>query len=128
LAIAKEESEHAAALRKEAERDLGLANKVDPDNYLTLYGYAIARLNDGAINENTLNVLYRAATLAPQINGIRLTAADALIHAHDYPLAREMLDLVAADPHGGDESKTALAMLKTIDSGSTADEVAGQPG
>jgi hypothetical protein len=128
LAAAKENPEHAAALRNEAERDLGRANKVDPDDYLTLYVYAIARLSDGAVNENTLNVLYRAATLAPQISEIRLTAADVFIHAREYPSAREMLDPVASDPHGGEAGRIAVDMLKTIEPDIVPERSAALPG
>jgi hypothetical protein len=111
---ANDEPDNGKALRAEAARYLVRASKIDPDNYLTLYGYALARSRDGELSENTLDAFYRAAKLAPQSTEIRMNAASAFLFAKDYASAREMLEPVATNPHGGDAATTAAAMLKSI--------------
>ena len=105
----------AKAVYADAATYLGRAHKVDPDNYLTLYGYAEARSLDNEPTENTLNVAHRAASIAPQNFGIRVNAARLFIRARRYELARELLIPVAGDPHGRGLARQATQMLARMD-------------
>lgn len=105
----------AKAIYADAATYLGRAHKVDPDNYLTLYGYAEAKSLDKEPSENTLNVVFRAASIAPQNFPIRMNAARLFIRAKQYELARELLTPVAGDPHGGGMSRQATQMLARME-------------
>lgn len=111
---ARDEPDNGKALRAEAARYLIRAYKIDPDDYLTLYGYALSHSGDGELSDNTLEAFYGAATLAPQSTEIRMNAANAFLAARDYVSAREMLEPVATNPHGGDAATKAQEMLKSI--------------
>ncbi|MBI1686529.1 peptidase MA family metallohydrolase [Caulobacter hibisci] len=107
--------EDTKAIYAEAVKYLGRAHKVDGDNYLTLYGYAEARSFDREPTENTLNVIYRAAEIAPQSPAIRLNAARLFMRAGRYSVARQMLAPIAANPHGGGQAKQASNILKDLE-------------
>ena len=105
----------AKAAYAEAVKYLGRAHKVDPDNYLTLYGYAEARSFDREPTANTLEVIFRAAEIVPQNPSIRMNAAEMFIRAGQYATARRMLAPVAANPHGGGPARMAAETLKTLE-------------
>ena len=107
--------DEAKAAYAEAVKYLGRAHKVDPDNYLTLYGYAEARSFDREPTANTLDVIFRAAEIVPQNPGIRMNAAQMFIRAGQYSTARRMLAPVAANPHGGGPAGQAAVMLKELE-------------
>lgn len=114
-AVDKAEYAEMKAGYAEAGRYLLRAHRVDPDNYLTLYGYARSRSLEGEPSRNTLEVIHRAAALAPQDASIRMYAAQLFIQAGQYGAGREMLAPVAADPHGGGSAKAAAELLKTLE-------------
>ncbi|PVM83860.1 hypothetical protein DDF62_22900 [Caulobacter radicis] len=105
----------APALMTEAAGYLGRANKLDPDNYLTLYGYARTQRGEGKPTENTLNVLARAVELAPQQPNIRMLAATTFMAAGSFDEARFFLEPAANNPHGGGLAAAAQKLLDQID-------------
>ncbi|PXA92173.1 hypothetical protein DMC25_05210 [Caulobacter sp. D4A] len=116
LAAARDaDPDQVKAIYAEATRYLGRAHKVDDDNYLTLYGYAEARSFDREPSENTLNVIFRAAEIAPQSPQIRLKAARLFIRAGQYGVARQMLAPIAGNPHGGGPARVAANLLKELE-------------
>ncbi|MFT4253089.1 MAG: hypothetical protein QM608_11440 [Caulobacter sp.] len=116
LAAARDaDPEQAKAIYAEAARYLGRAHKVDGENYLTLFGYAETRAFDREPTENTLNVIFRAAEIAPQSPQIRMRAARLFIRAGQYSVARQMLAPIAGNPHGGGLTRTAIKLLKELE-------------
>ena len=110
---AKSDPVRSRALRAEALALLGGANKAEPDSYQTLYAFAQARSDEpGYPTDNTLNVLERAFTLAPQVQDIRLTTALALATRGYYPEAISLLEPIANSPHGGKLADKADGLLK----------------
>jgi len=107
--------DQAKAVYADAATYLGRAHKVDPDNYLTLYGYAETKSLDKEPSENTLNVVHRASAIAPQNFNIRMNAARLFIRAKRYELARELLVPVAGDPHGRGMAQQATQMLARME-------------
>ncbi|PVM90075.1 hypothetical protein DDF67_10725 [Caulobacter endophyticus] len=107
--------EQAKAIYADAAVYLGRAHKVDGDNFLTLYGYAETKSMDREPSQNTLNVVYRAASIAPQNPVIRTNAARLFIRAKQYEIAREMLEPVAGNPHGGPQARRAAQLLSTLE-------------
>ncbi|MDG2529338.1 hypothetical protein [Caulobacter endophyticus] len=105
----------AKAIYADAANYLGRAHKVDGDNYLTLYGYAETKSMDREPSQNTLNVAFRAATIAPQNPAIRMNAARLFIRAKQYEIARELLEPVAGNPHGGVQARRATQLLTTLE-------------
>jgi tetratricopeptide (TPR) repeat protein len=109
-------SEQREADLRGASRLLGLAAKVEPDSYQTLYWYVRSRqFENGFPNQNTYNAMLRAADLAPQVDELRMAAADLAMRRDDVATAREMLIPVASDPHGGEGAKAAKRRLDDID-------------
>lgn len=106
---------NARALMTEAAGYLARANKLDPDNYLTLYGYARTQRGEGKPTENTLNVLARAVELAPQQPNIRMMAGSTFMEAGNFDEARFFLEPAANNPHGGGYATAAQKLLDQID-------------
>jgi len=104
----------ARALLNEAAVYLGRANKLDPDNYLTLYGYGRTQRGVGKPTENTLNVVARAVELAPQQPTLRMTAGQTFMEAGAYEEARYFLEPAANNPHGGGFATAAQKLLDQI--------------
>lgn len=115
LAVNPTDRDKAKAVYAEAAAYLGRAHKVDADNYLTLYGYAETRSMDREPTQNTLNVAFRAASIAPQNPTIRTNAARLFIRAKQYAIARELLGPVAGNPHGGAGARRAGQMLARME-------------
>ncbi|PXA73794.1 hypothetical protein DMC25_26040 [Caulobacter sp. D4A] len=112
---AEKKSPDAVAQMTQASVYLGRANKLDPDNYLTLYGYFRAQRGAGKPTENTLNVLARAVELAPQQASIRMTAGQTFMEAGHYDEARFFLEPAANNPHGGGLAAAAQKLIDQID-------------
>jgi tetratricopeptide (TPR) repeat protein len=115
LARTPADREKAKAIYAEAATYLGRAHKIDDDNYLTLYGYAEAKSLDREPSENTLNVVLRAASIAPQNPAIRMNAARLFIRARKYEIARELMEPVAGNPHGGPQARRASHLLASLE-------------
>ncbi|AYV44885.1 hypothetical protein CFHF_07255 [Caulobacter flavus] len=115
LARTPADRDKAKAVYAEAATYLGRAHKLDGDNYLTLYGYAETKSLDREPSQNTLNVVFRAASIAPQNPAIRVNAARLFIRAKQYEIARELLEPVAGNPHGGAQARRAGQLLTTLE-------------
>jgi len=103
------------ALMNEAGRLLLKANRIEPNEYRTLFNYARSRRGERDYpNDNVLDVLNNAVILAPQVDDIRIEAARALMMRKRYDEAEPLLLPVANDPHVGPGSAIARSMLKEI--------------
>ena len=104
------------ALYAEAQTLLGKAFKIDPEDYRTLYGFAVARSTEPNFpSENVINVLSKAVDLAPQVPTVRMMAAEAMMQRDLYREAAFTLAPVAFSPHGGEFAEKAQALLKEIE-------------
>jgi hypothetical protein len=104
------------ALLNEAGRLFLKANRIQPNEYRTLFGYAISRQGERDYpNDNVLDVFDSAVALAPQVDDIRIAAARAFMRRKLYSEAVPLLLPVANDPHGGPGSEIARVMLKEIE-------------
>ena len=63
------------------------------------------------MSENTLNVLLRAQTLAPQVEPIALNAAAGLMRHKRFADAEVLLAPITSNPHSGKLAEHARAML-----------------
>ena len=105
------------ALYSQARRALGRAFQRDPNDVPTLYRYAQASMQIGALNDNSWNVLLRAYDLAPQVQEIGLNAAAQLIGRGRYDEAAVMLRRIAYSPHAGDMGPAARQLLEAAERG-----------
>ncbi len=60
-------------------------------------------------------MVFRAASIAPQNPAIRVNAARLFIRAKQYEIARELLEPVAGNPHGGAQARRAGQLLTTLE-------------
>jgi cytochrome c-type biogenesis protein CcmH/NrfG len=102
-------------IAKRARRAFARANQLQPDHYATLFGYTEAA-NQGpkGMTPDDINVLVRAADLAPQVDEIGMNAGLAL---HETGRTREAIELlrpIAANPHGGEGAAWAKTYLEKI--------------
>lgn len=109
----------------QAEPYLRQADKADPDNYLTLFTLAQTRWVDGAPNAEALDLLRRAAILAPPVTEIRLRAGEAFVAAGDDRTAYVMLSSVAGDPYGTPDGVKARSMIRDIEARAAAGAAPG---
>jgi hypothetical protein len=106
------------AMMKDAARLLLRANKAEPDEYRTLFNYALTRRGDRDYpNDNIIDVLGNAVALAPQVDEIRIESARALMLRKRYDEARVLLLPVANDPHGGAAAEVAKGLLRQLEMG-----------
>lgn len=127
------------AIREKASRDqvqaiyadaasyLGRIHKIDPNDYMALFGYAQTKSFDSVPSENTLNVISRAAEIAPQASMIRMTAARLFIQAKEYEAACEMMAPVAGNPHGGARAKYATLLMSELKDKTDGEPLSGAP-
>jgi hypothetical protein len=98
---------------KSARRFFARAFKRDPEDWRTLYAYAM--LDDPYVrpmSPQNLEVLLRAHELAPQVNAIGMSAALALGRAGRMPEAAKILAAIAGDPHQSREGIKAARLLE----------------
>ncbi len=100
-----------AAVR-ESRRQFVRAFRVDPNHFATLFNYATTFLTSQPMDEQNLNVLARAAELAPQADHIRMTLANELIHSERYDDAIVTLRPLMYAPHGGSYADRARVMTE----------------
>jgi len=104
-----------AANIDQARKLFARAFKLNPNNPITLHGYADARSATGPIDEGLVDIRLQTVMIAPQVGHFRLDAAHAAM-AIKYPdTARLILRPLASDPHANRESEAAQALLKEID-------------
>lgn len=106
--------EQVQAIYADAAGYLGRIHKIDPNDYMALFYFAQTKSFDTTPSENTLNVISRAAEIAPQASLIRMTAARLLIQAKEYEAAREMMAPVAGNPHGGPRARYAAQLMREL--------------
>jgi tetratricopeptide (TPR) repeat protein len=101
-----------AALYAQAEARLRTALKAEPKRYQTLYALARSRsVKPGYPTERDLETLLAAHELAPQVSGIRLRAAEALATRGRWDWVRSLMGPLINNPHGGEDSAAARALL-----------------
>lgn len=114
-ADAVEDPTAARAYRAEARKYLSKAFAIDANDYRTLYAYGRSQKGDpGYPSDNTLNVLVLSHQLAPQVAGIRLTTAEALMLRERYAEAAQMLAPLANSVHWGSDTEAARKLLDEI--------------
>lgn len=86
--------------------------RVDPDYYPALYAWAESlSIEPRFVSENTVNVLMKAAVLAPQGTQIRITAAMMMLQAGRFDSAEALLTPVMVTPQDP-ASEQVPALLK----------------
>ena len=79
------------------------AFKARPDDWRVLRAYAIRKgAHAGPLAKNDLDVLSEAWLLAPQVEGVALDYATALVHLDRFAAAARVLAPLASDPHNSD--------------------------
>jgi Flp pilus assembly protein TadD len=117
MALADEQPEDLS-LRVRAREHLARAYRADPGQYYTLHLLARNRQGQaGYPNENDLTTWSLAYDLAPQLSGIRLGYASALMQASIFDEAIILLEPLANAPHGGSASDAAQALLERARAG-----------
>lgn len=116
LALARGE----AADDNKARAALAKALELAPNDPAVLYGqFEGAGRLDSAPGGATLDQLIRASDLAPQNDGIRLAAAEALIHKGDLGGALRRLMPLASDPHPSGPQRRAQQLVAWLAGGGT---------
>lgn len=106
------------ALRDEARKLLGKANTLRQDDPVTLAYFARARRFDPDYpTRNTLDVLLRAFSLAPQAPDLRFEAAEALFLSRRFDEAIAVIRPLAFSPHPSESTKAAHALLTAAENG-----------
>ncbi|MCA0355869.1 MAG: hypothetical protein LCH78_03060 [Proteobacteria bacterium] len=101
---ARTEPAQAARWLEEARDHLAAAFKLDPDNPLVLYDYAMTRRGEPSYpSDNILNVLLKAQAIAPQVAAFRLGAVDGLVRRDRFEEAAVLLQPLINDPHAPPE-------------------------
>ncbi len=101
----------------EATPYLAKAYKLDPNRYQTLRTYTRSRrlLDKDYPSDNTLEALLAALELAPQVDDIRVAAAQGMMRRNRWHIARQILAPLANSPHGGGGAAYARRLLEQID-------------
>ncbi|THD80702.1 MAG: hypothetical protein E7812_06465 [Phenylobacterium sp.] len=103
---------------------------LDKDDFRVLYQYALSRsVEPNYPNDNDMNVLFAARSLAPAVEDISIMTGEALIKRGRRDDAVKVLALVANDPHGGSAGVRARALIagKTEAEASRAADAADKP-
>jgi hypothetical protein len=104
--------DRADSLRGDARVFASRAYKADPNRYQALLAYLRGREGLPSYpSDNDLVAVQDALDLAPQVAGLRLLGARALIAKGRSAEAGEVLAPLVNDPHGGDVSDAARALL-----------------
>ena len=112
LTAREDEDVDRSALMGEARRYLGRAYALDDTDFKTLYMLSMTRSGaPGFPNDNDMETLLAAVEFAPQIPGIRLSAAQAYAARDEYGPAIAMLQPMASNPHGDRGSTIARTLI-----------------
>jgi tetratricopeptide (TPR) repeat protein len=112
LTAREDENADRAVVMGEARRYLGRAYALDDTDFRTLYMLSMTRNGaPGFPNDNDMETLLAAVEFAPQIPGIRLSAAQAYAARDEYGQAIKMLEPMAANPHGDRGSAIARTLI-----------------
>ena len=97
---------------RDARRLLARAVQADPTDYRIYLGLdETRRTAPGYPTDNDLEILLAAKDYAPQVDEVRFLAAQGLVNQGIYLQAIEILAPVASNPHGGERSRPARALL-----------------
>ncbi len=107
-----QQSDSALTLRNQARRLLARSLDADPFDFRTYLALDDTRRSEATYpDDNDLQLLSDAATLAPQVTSVRYRAAQGFL-ARDLPVqAIALLVPVANDPHGGERLKPVRTLL-----------------
>lgn len=95
-----------------AEDSFGRAYQLDKTRVNSMFRYVETGLaRTGSIDEHFINVLVGAYQLAPQIDPLALTTAQALIQHKRYEEAELVLRPLTAELHGGNTPEIAKALM-----------------
>lgn len=112
IALAEEQPEDRS-LRVRAREYLARAYRVDPGQYATLQMLATTRAGEPSYpNQNDLTTWGLAFGVAPQLSGIRLGYANALMQAGLFDEAVVLLQPLANAPHGGAASDAGQKLFE----------------
>jgi hypothetical protein len=99
LAAGRSDATAAPAEFREARKWLARVWRADPEYYPALYAWAEALSTEPQfVSENTLNVLLKAAQLAPQVTQIRVTAATMMLADGRFAAAGALLAPIPVTP------------------------------
>lgn len=113
LSAGLRQPETGVARAKAARPYLIKAHKLDESDYRVLLAYAVSRTAEpGFPNENDLNALLKARSLAPAVDTITVMAGQALLHHGEAKQAAGLLAIVANNPHGGPLAAQARALMQ----------------
>lgn len=112
LERAAEDGADVRALKMEAQRLLGRAFQLDDANFRTFMLLAETREGSpGYPSENDVLTRELALQLAPQLDKARIDMARTYLAAGRREDAIRTIEVLANDPHGGDDAKAAQALL-----------------
>lgn len=114
LLAAADSANDPGAARKQARLWLARANRATPDDFRILASHA-ATFAPTEFNDGEVDVLMRAATLAPQVSEIQTQAAIVLAGRGRRDEAKALLMPIANNPHGGTEATEAAALIASIE-------------
>lgn len=116
--LAEERPAESIALLQRARGYLARAFAADEGNYYTLWLLARTRQTArGYPNANDLTTWDLAYQAAPQLSGIRLGYASAMMKAGEFENAAILLSPLAHAPHGGAAAATAQTLLERARAG-----------
>lgn len=88
--------------------------KIDQEDYRILFAYSYGRTDQPNYpNENDLNALLVARTLAPSVDEISLLTGQVLMKRGEKQAAKAVLSKVANNPHGGGQARFARRIIET---------------
>lgn len=100
------------ALFQKAQNAFGRAHSLDDLRASSMFRYVECGIGAaGEVDDNAMEVLIGAYQLAPQVDSIVATTAQALMSRGRFEEATIVLRPLAADPHGGKTSKMAKQLL-----------------
>jgi tetratricopeptide (TPR) repeat protein len=99
-------------LLQKAQNAFGRAHQLDDTRPQTMYRYVESGLALSGMDEHLLDVLVGAYLLAPQVDPIALTAAQALIEHERYAEAVAVLRPLTAELHGDDMAHVARELTR----------------
>jgi Flp pilus assembly protein TadD len=98
---------------REARTWFARAHRADSNHFPTLYRYAESYSTEpGFVSENTANILMLATELAPQVQEIRLNAAQILLVREQFEEAEALLAPIVSSAHRGEAAVAAAALLE----------------
>lgn len=120
MSLSRDEGEDQTRRLVQAQGYLRRAYAADPEQYYTLYMLAQVREKaEGYPTENDLLTWRAAFDRAPQLPGIRLGFASALMQAERFEEAVFLLTPLANAPHGGGAADAAQTLLERAEARQT---------